>query len=111
MDFQEFLLLSGQRASKSAMVWLEKIKAALAEESEQTKEMLDVYQRFLQGQASAEEMDAANEQFKSFLKTIGLGVLVVLPFSPITIPAIVIFAKKYGVDILPNSVMKKRRGK
>jgi hypothetical protein len=89
---------------------LEKIKAALSEESEQTKEMVEIYQRFLQGKASAEEMGSANEQFKSFLKTIGLGVLVVLPFSPITIPAIVNLAKKYGVDILPNSIKKMGRG-
>ncbi|MCP4600310.1 MAG: hypothetical protein GY847_07220 [Proteobacteria bacterium] len=82
---------------------LEKIKGALAQETEQTKEMLDTYQRFVKGQASKDEMERANTQFKDILKTLGLGVLAVLPLSPITIPAIVSLGKKYGIEVLPDS--------
>ena len=104
MDIEDYLGKAGQRVKQDLAEKLEKLKVALGEESEHTKEMLETYQRFMLGQATKKEMDVANEQFKSFLKTIGLGVLVVLPFSPITIPAIVNLAKKYNIDILPNSM-------
>ncbi len=85
---------------------LVKIRDALNEERAETQEMLAIYQRFVQGKASDEEMERANDQFKSFLKTIGLGIVVVLPFSPITIPAIAKLGKKYNVDVFPNSFKK-----
>jgi hypothetical protein len=52
-------------------------------------------------------MAKANRQFKSFLRTIGLGALAILPFSPITIPAIVELGKKYGIDVLPDAFKSK----
>ena len=87
-----------------ADVYLEMIKVALAEETEQTKEMLATYQRYTLGQATEAELRVANEQFRDLLKSIGLGFMVILPFSPITIPAIVKLGKKYGVEVLPSAV-------
>ena len=103
MDFNSFLSSEGKRLRGEIEQQLKKIKQALARETEQTKGMLEIYKRYVDGQASKKEMDEANEQFLSFLKTIGLGVLAVLPFSPITIPAMVKLGKKVGIDILPNS--------
>ena len=90
----------------NADVYLKKIKLALADETEQTKAMLATYQRYTQGLATKAELQEANEQFKDLMKSIGLGFMVVLPFSPITIPAIVKLGEKYGVDVLPSSVRK-----
>jgi hypothetical protein len=95
-----------QKIKQIARQKLEKIKAALAQETEQTKEMLGTYQRYAQGQATEPEMERANTQFKDLLKTLGLGVLAVLPLSPITIPAIVKIGKKYGIEVLPDSFKK-----
>ena len=36
------------------------------------------------------------------LKSLGLGVLTVLPFSPITIPFVMKKAKELGIDTIPN---------
>ena len=54
------------------------------------------------GNASEEEIIEANKQFEQILKSLGLGVLVVLPFSPITIPYIIKKAEEFGIDIIPN---------
>ena len=88
----------------NADVYLKKIKLALADEAEQTKAMLATYQRYAQGSATEAELKEANEQFKDLMKSIGLGFMVILPFSPITIPAIVKLGKKYGVDVLPSAI-------
>lgn len=90
----------------NADVYLKKIKLALAEETDQTKAMLSTYQRYTQGLATEAELQEANEQFKDLMKSLGLGFMVILPFSPITIPAIVKLGKKYGVDVLPSAVRK-----
>lgn len=80
-----------------------KVKAALSAETKHTRQMIQTYMRYTQGEATKEEMQAANEQFRSFLKTIGLGALAVLPFAPVTIPAVVKLGQKLGIDIIPNS--------
>lgn len=80
-----------------------RIKEGLSTEARETKEMMETYIRYSQGDASKEEMDEANKQFRSFLKTLGLGAFAILPFSPITIPALIKLGKKFGVDIVPKS--------
>ncbi len=85
---------------KRAMVTL---KFALAQERDETREMLVIYRRYTQGQASREELKIANRQFIDILKGLGLGVFAVLPFAPITIPLVVKLASLVGVDILPSS--------
>ncbi len=81
-----------------------KLKHILAQEGKETKHMLEVYLRFTRGKAEIEEMKQANDQFKDLLKSAGLGVFIVLPFAPVTIPLVVKFARKIGVELLPNSI-------
>lgn len=80
-----------------------KVKIALAQEKNETKEMLVTYKRYSQGRASQEEMRIANEQFVDVLKGLGLGVFAILPFSPITIPIMIKVGRMVGVEILPSS--------
>lgn len=81
------------------------LKAALANESEQTKEMLQVYLRRSIGEkVSSQEMSRANSQFRDLFKSAGLGVILFLPFSPITLPFLIRLGEKLGIDILPDSV-------
>ena len=56
-----------------------------------------------QGQASPEDIKLANKQFRDLLKSMGLGVIIVLPFSPITLPLVVKLGRKLGVEVLPDS--------
>lgn len=64
--------------------------------------MLDIYIKYAEGSASMEELDFANEQLKQILKNLGLGVLIILPFSPITLPYIFSKAKELEIDLIPN---------
>ena len=79
------------------------IKKSLHQEKHETKEMLIIYKRYTQKNATKAEMKEANQQFVDLLKGLGLGVFALLPFSPITIPLILKLGKQVGVDILPSS--------
>lgn len=82
---------------------LKKIRRALERESTETRDMIFTYLKFSRGLATEEEMKAANLQFQDFLKTIGLGVFAILPFAPLTIPMLVAFGRKIGIDVIPDS--------
>lgn len=88
-----------EQLKKSLLV----IKRGLAQETEETKKMLHVYQRFTRGEVTEQELQEANRQFVNVLKSLGLSIVVILPFSPITLPALVKLGDKLGVDILPDS--------
>jgi hypothetical protein len=81
------------------------VKRGLAQESRETKVMLVTYKRFTKGQASKLEMQEANRQFVDVIRGLGLGVLAVLPFSPITLPFVVKLGEKIGINVLPSAFM------
>ncbi|MFY8327446.1 hypothetical protein [Pseudoalteromonas sp. ZZD1] len=79
------------------------LKIALAQEKQETKEMLTIYRRYTLGEVSKEDLSKANAQFVDILKGLGLGVFAVLPFAPITIPLVVKLGRYVGVEVLPSS--------
>lgn len=79
------------------------IKVALMQEKAETKEMLKTYRKYSVGQANKEEMRMANEQFFDVIKGLGIGVVAILPFAPITIPLAIKIGRLVGVEILPSS--------
>ncbi len=79
------------------------VKLALAQEKNETKEMLITYRKYTMRQASSEDMLLANKQFVDLLKGVGIGVFAVLPFAPITIPVVIKLGRWVGVEILPSS--------
>ncbi|AZZ95856.1 MULTISPECIES: hypothetical protein [Pseudoalteromonas] len=87
------------------------LKLALAQEKQETREMLDIYKRYPQGGVSKQELSAANQQFVDILKGLGLGVFALLPFAPITIPLIVKLGQWLGVDVLPSSFSLNKKPK
>ena len=88
--------------AKKIQKYLLKLKDSFLEESEENKKMLDVYIKSIEGEASDDEIDYANNQLNQIFKSLGLGVLTVLPFSPITIPFVIKKAQELGIDIIPN---------
>ena len=80
-----------------------KVKLALVQEKDETKEMLKVYRKYTQGLATKAEMRMANEQFFDVIKGLGIGVVAILPFAPITIPLAIKLGRLVGVEILPSS--------
>ena len=83
------------------------IKAALAQEKKETQEMLAIYRKFTQGEATEQEMKVANEQLVDVVKGLGVGVFAALPFAPITIPFIIRLGKRFGIDVLPSAFYEK----
>ena len=79
------------------------IKDAFEQEKEETREMLAIYRKLTQGDASKAELGIANEQLVDLAKGLGLGVFAVLPFAPLTIPFIIKLGKRMGIDILPSA--------
>jgi hypothetical protein len=88
--------------TKKIQKYLLKIKESFLEESDENKKMLDIYVKYIEGSVTENELDFANEQLTQVLKSIGLGVLVILPFSPVTIPYILKKADEYEVDLIPK---------
>ena len=88
--------------TKKIQKYLLKLKDSFLEESEENKKMLDVYIKSIEGEASDDEIDYANNQLNQIFKSLGLGVLTVLPFSPVTIPFVIMKAQELGIDIIPN---------
>ena len=87
------------------------LNIALAQEKKETKEMIAIYQKYTQGNATKAEMRLANDQFIDILKGLGLGVFALLPFAPITIPLIIKLGKLVGVDVMPDMFNKKSKFK
>ena len=58
--------------------------------------MLDTYLKFVEGSVTERELELANS------KNLGLGILLILPFSPITLPYIFSKAKELNIDLIPN---------
>ena len=79
-----------------------KLKDLFLEETEENKKMLDIYISYLEGDAKEDDISSANKQLKQIFKSLGLGMLVVLPFSPISIPYILKKAKEYDIDLIPD---------
>ena len=70
------------RIFKSFSRTLKKLQQSFLTENIQNKKMLDIYIKYAEGDVS-EELNNANEQLKEILKSLGLGVLIILPFSPV----------------------------
>ena len=88
--------------NKSLYRTLAKLQQSFLVENRQNKKMLDIYIKYAEGNASDEELDSANEQLKQILKNLGLGLLIILPFSPVTLPYIFSKAKELDIDLIPN---------
>ena len=79
-----------------------KLKDSFLEETEENKKMLDIYINYIEGNASDEDIENANKQLKQIFKSLGLGILVILPFSPISIPYVLKKAKEHDIVLIPE---------
>ena len=79
-----------------------KLKDSFLEETEENKKMLDIYINYIEGNASDEDIENANKQLKQIFKSLGLGILVILPVSPISIPYVLKKAKEHDIDLIPE---------
>ncbi len=54
--------------------YLLKLKDAFLEENVQNTKMLDLYLKYLEGEASEQDLEDANKQLAEILKSLGMGV-------------------------------------
>ena len=88
--------------TKKIQKFLFKLRDSFLEESEENRRMLDTYANYIDGTASDKEIDEANYQLKQVFRSVGLGILVILPFSPISIPYVLKKAKEYNIELIPD---------
>jgi hypothetical protein len=81
---------------------LSKLQQSFLVENRENKKMLDIYIKYAEGLASQDELDEANLQLQQIFKNLGLGILLILPFSPVTLPYIFSKAKELNIDLIPN---------
>ena len=81
---------------------LAKLQESFLDENRENKKMLDIYIKYLEGSATENELEQANFQLSQVFKNLGLGILLILPFSPITLPYIFAKAKELNIDLIPN---------
>ena len=86
---------------KNINKYLENLIKALQEENEANREMHDNFFKYLETDEKR-YLKLANNQLKEILKGAGFGILLILPFSPITIPYLFKRAEKIGIDIIPS---------
>tara|TARA_B100000886_G_scaffold300241_1_gene229158 strand:- start:6 stop:317 length:312 start_codon:yes stop_codon:yes gene_type:complete len=79
-----------------------KLKDLFLDETEENKKMLDIYISYIEGNADEKDLNEANKQLKQIFKSLGLGILVILPFSPISIPYVLSKAKEFDIDLIPD---------
>ena len=88
--------------TKKIQQYILKLKDSFLEETDENKRMLDIYAKYIEGAATDDELYEANYQLKQVLKSLGLGILVILPFSPISIPYVLKKAKELEIDLIPD---------
>ena len=81
---------------------LSKLQQSFLVENRENKKMLDIYIKYAEGSSSQDELDEANLQLQQIFKNLGLGILLILPFSPVTLPYIFSKAKELNIDLIPN---------
>lgn len=91
---------------KETLKFLFLIKKALEQESIENKDMLLTYIKLTKKQATKEELQKANRQFRELLKTVGVSSFLFLPFSFITLPIVFKIAKFFNINLIPNSFIK-----
>ena len=80
--------------------YLDRLIQALKEENDANRIMLDNFYKYLETDDKI-YLKATNKQLREILKGAGFGILLILPFSPITIPYLFKRAEKLGIDIMP----------
>ena len=89
-----------------AKVVFEKVQSVFKIEADNSQEMWKTYAKAAKGDATVNEITAANKLAAELLKTTTFAGLVSIPGALFVLPVIVEKAKEYNVDIVPKSVSK-----
>lgn len=85
---------------------LQKVKNVFEAEAANSKSLWATYQKMTTGDASINEITAANKKAQELLKSTQFALLLAVPGSVFLLPAIIKFASEYDIDLVPSSVSK-----
>ena len=88
--------------AKKIKQYILRIKDSFIEETDENRQMLDIYMKYLDGSATDNDINKANRQLKQVFKSFGMGILLILPFSPISIPYVLKKAKELEIELIPD---------
>ena len=88
--------------TKKIKQYILRIKDSFIEETDENRQMLDIYMKHIDGSASDNEIKKANHQLKQVFKSFSMGILLILPFSPISIPYVLKKAKELEIELIPD---------
>lgn len=84
----------------------EKVKAVFESETESNKEVWKTFNKAARGDATANEISAANKKVQEMLTTARFSYLLAIPGTIFFLPALIKYAKEYDIDLVPKSVAK-----
>lgn len=84
----------------------EKVHAVFQAEAFNSHKMWQTYERSLTGDASINDIAAANKQAEQLMKSTGFAFLVAMPGTIFVLPAIIAAANSQGFDIVPETVKR-----
>ena len=99
LKYLEAFIAANHGRLKTALITL---RDTLLEERHETREMMETYYRYTLGQATPEDMHHANRQFADLIRYLGLGVLLIMPMAPVSIPLVVKLGHRLGIEVLPG---------
>ncbi len=101
-----YLTLTGR--NKNIKTSLAKLQTILANESKESNEMLQIYQKYILNneKITKEELEKANQQFSDLLKALGIAGVFALPGGLLAIAFIVKVGHKLGIEIIPEKYRK-----
>lgn len=108
LDFYSYLILRVVVFKSDLKDNLKALKKGLSKETKETKEMLEIYRKQTLGQATKREIKKANKQLRDLMKGMGIGVILILPLAPLTLPILVKLGDRIGINILPDSFERKK---
>ena len=88
--------------TKKIKQYILRIKDSFIEETDENRQMLDIYMKHIDGSANDNEIKKANHQLKQVFKSFSMGILLILPFSPISIPYVLKKAKELEIELNPD---------
>ena len=97
--------------TKKIKQYILRIKDSFIEETDENRQMLDIYMKHLEGSATGNDINKANRQLKQVFKSFGMGILLILPFSPISIPYVLKKAKELEIELIPDWYKALRKDK
>lgn len=94
------------KTAEELQSFADKSKAVIDAETKNVKEVIVTYNKALKGDASINEISAANKKAQELAVSARFAAIMAMPGGIFMIPALVEASKEYNFDFIPASVAK-----